>query len=193
MNEHAQGPVPDDSGHSVDPDTVADGERMDKVRNLLFGSQMRDYDRRFAELAERVRSEGERLREEQDARLARLETFLRTELERLDGRLQQERQERQGAQQEQDDRIESRQRELAARIESLDARLSKEALDLRGELQAQADGQLAELHRSHRELGVALETQGARLHDEKTGRDELAQLFTELGLRLNRELELPQP
>ena len=32
-----------------------------------------------------------------------------------------------------------------------------------------------------------------RLQDEKTSRDEMAQLFTELALRLNREFQLPQP
>ena len=49
------------------------------------------------------------------------------------------------------------------------------------------------LHQRHRELADSLERERARLQDEKTSRDEMAQLFSELALRLNRELDLPEP
>lgn len=184
------------SGDTVQPAPAA-GEggtdSMQKIRNLLFGSQMREYARSLAELSERLRNETERLREEQSGRLGKLESFLHGELERLAGQYQQERQERLAAQAEAAERLQALGRDLVARVEALDERLSREALALRGELQRYAGEQLDALHRSHQELADTLERERARLADEKTGREELGQLFTELGLRLNRQLDLPQP
>lgn len=166
---------------------------MEKVRTLLFGAQMREYDRRFAELSKRMDGELERLREEQGARIARLEAFVRGGLERLTTQHHQERQERIAAHQALSDRLEGLERELGRRIEALDARLCGELLEIRGALQGHADEHADALHRTHRSLSEALEKECLRLQEEKTGRDELAQFFSELALRLNRELELPRP
>lgn len=164
---------------------------MDKVRSLLFGSQMRDYERRLAELSDRLASEAARLSEEQSARLAKLDTFLRSELERLTNQDRQERQERAAAIEDLAGRLTALQRDLSTRISDLDGRVSQEALDLRGALREQAAEQAEALLRTRQELTAGLERERARLHDEKTSRDELAQLFTELALRLNRDMDLP--
>ena len=42
-----------------------------------------------------------------------------------------------------------------------------------------------------RALEALLQQERDRLQDVKPSRDELAQLFTEVALRLNRELEMP--
>ncbi len=166
--------------------------RMEKVRALLFGSQMRDYDRRFGELGDRLRDEIDRLRQEQNARLAKLEAFLRAELDRMNFQHRQGRQERINAQAELADRIEALERDLRERLEGDGERLSREALALRAEMREQVGEQLEALHRTRVELSEALEKEHLRLQEDKAGREELAQLFTELALRLNREFELPK-
>jgi hypothetical protein len=168
-------------------------DKMEKIRALLFGSQMREYDRRLVELGERLRGESERLREEQATRLGKLDAYVRGELERLSERLQQERQERLKAEEALAEPLGVAQRELIARLEGIEERLGKEGRDLRGRIERQAAEQIEAVQRSRRELGEVIEAQGERLQDQKTGRDELAALFTEVALRLNRELELPQP
>ena len=41
---------PPTNGQTVGPDVVG----VDKIRDLLFGNQMQDYDRRFSKLEERL-------------------------------------------------------------------------------------------------------------------------------------------
>ena len=53
-----------------DAEGVAGGN-LDKVRDLLFGGQMRDFDRRFARLEERLIKETADLNDDVRKRLAR--------------------------------------------------------------------------------------------------------------------------
>ena len=52
------------------------GANLDKVRDLLFGGQMRDYDRKFARLEERLVKETAELRDDVKKRLAAIEALL---------------------------------------------------------------------------------------------------------------------
>ena len=68
----------------------AAGGNLDKVRDLLFGGQMRDYDRKFARLEERLVKETADLREEVKRRLSALETYMKAELESQSDRIRAE-------------------------------------------------------------------------------------------------------
>ena len=59
--------------------TVDDGGNIDKVRDILFGGQMRDYDRRFQKLEERLLQETSELKDDVRKRLAALEQFMKQE------------------------------------------------------------------------------------------------------------------
>jgi hypothetical protein len=72
-----------------DPDAPAGGN-LDKVRDLLFGGQMRDYDRKFARLEDRLIKETADLRDEVRKRLSALEAYMKTEVESLSDRLRAE-------------------------------------------------------------------------------------------------------
>ena len=67
---------------------------IDKVRDILFGGQMRDYERRFARLEERLLQETTELKDDVRKRLAALEQFLRQEAESLADRIKAEHEER---------------------------------------------------------------------------------------------------
>ena len=83
------------SDQQVIPAPLADAEaaaggNLDKVRDLLFGGQMRDYDRKFARLEERLVKETADLRDEVKKRLAALEAYMKAEVESLSDRLRAE-------------------------------------------------------------------------------------------------------
>ena len=54
MSEMTNGAIPDTAPMPTPPDTG----NVDKIRDILFGSQMRDYDRRFSTLEERLSAHG---------------------------------------------------------------------------------------------------------------------------------------
>ncbi|ESQ12271.1 MAG TPA: hypothetical protein DDY14_02250 [Chromatiaceae bacterium] len=169
--------------------------KMAQLRQLLFGSQLREYDRRLQELSERQSLESARLRDEQRVRFDKLDAFVRGELERLSGTLHRQREERVTATRQLTERIETLAAELARdfgeRIDSLDVALTSECSQRQAAMLALSAEQSDALESRARALEEQLFAERDRLQDAKTNRDELAQLFSELALRLNRELDLP--
>ena len=53
---------------------------IDKIRDILFGSNMRDYEQRFSRLEEALKKESADLRDTTRRHLEALETFVHTEL-----------------------------------------------------------------------------------------------------------------
>ena len=71
-----------------------EGANVDKIRDILFGSQMRDYEKRFVRLEDNVTKAIEGLREDMTKRLDTLGAFVRQEVESLSTRLKNEKSER---------------------------------------------------------------------------------------------------
>jgi len=53
---------------------------VDKIRDILFGNQMRDYDRKFNQLEERIANDLSTLRKESALQIESLQTFLQSEI-----------------------------------------------------------------------------------------------------------------
>ena len=60
---------------------VREGANVDKIRDILFGAQMRDYDKRFARLEDRLMKDADALREEMRKRLDALENLQHASVE----------------------------------------------------------------------------------------------------------------
>lgn len=172
-------------------DTNGAERNVDQIRDILFGGQMRDYERRFQELNERLEADFDTLRQDQERRFAQLDKRLDEQLEKLGRALRQEVSDRTAA----TDEIESRllqgarahRSELAGAVDTLNHDLSAAEDRLRAALN---------------ELDAALKEQGARLNQtltrsrdelrgDKVGREDLAALMTELALRLKGDFDLP--
>lgn len=176
-------------------DTRAPGDdsagNIDKVRDILFGGQMRDYDRRFQRLEERLVQEVGELKDDLRKRLAALEQFMKQEVASLADRITTEHDERTNATKDLsrearesamafekktgqlDDQIGRVQRELRQQILELQQRMSDD-------LREKVDDVLARLAREANEL-----------RSDKTDRATLAALLTEMAMRLNNELTIP--
>jgi len=172
---------------------AADGadRNVDQIRDILFGGQMRDYERRFQDLNQRFEAEIARMREAQDKRLAQIDKRLDDQLDKLNKLVRQEIEDRNGA------------------IDDLESRLQQAARTARGEVAASLDAHEKELAAADERLRAAVadvskatharagEVEGvvarvaAELRDEKVGREDLAALLAELALRLKGDFELP--
>lgn len=67
---------------------------LDKVRDILFGNQVRDFERRFARLEERLIKETASLKDDMRKRLDALEAYVRSEAESLEAQIKSERNDR---------------------------------------------------------------------------------------------------
>ena len=165
---------------------------MEQIRDILFGGLSREYDRRFQEMGERMTHEVARIEGEVERRLSAMETRMESLADRLQSQLRQESHARTTALDDLDSRIGQAMRtqrgELTAAVENLERDLAK--ADARSH---EAIANLSE------EIAVALQAMRENLarerdhmHQNKLGRHDLADLMSELSLRLRGALDLPE-
>jgi hypothetical protein len=170
----------EESRPTTDQTEGVGGGNLDKVRDILFGGQMREIERRLARLEERLLKETQDLKDDVKRRLDALETFARQESESLADQLRGERTER----------IESA-RTLERRDTALDELVAKGQRDLRQQMLEQHQKLSADLREKVEEVLAALARETGELRSDKADRATIATLLTEMAMRLNNELRLP--
>ena len=168
----------------------AGGASLDKVRDILFGVQMRDYERRFARLEERLLKDTSDLKDEVKKRIDALDQYMRSETGSLGDRLKTEREERVEAAAEGMRELRESSRAHEKRSAQLDEQLSKSQRDLREQI-------LDQHRRLSEEIRLKVDDVLASLAREagpargQADRATLASLLTEMAMRLTDELRIP--
>ena len=132
---------------------------IDKVRDILFGSQVRDIGKRTNRLKEDMLNEISALRDETQKHFDSLESYIKKEMEAMSDRLSSE----------QD-------------------RLNKTARELRQDILEQSKNLSDEIRKKNKETIAVLEQRTRELREDKVGRSALAELFTEMAIRLSDDL-----
>ena len=169
------------------------GASLEKVRDLLFGGQMRDYDRKFARLEERLAKETTDLRDEVKKRLSTLEQFIKAEVESLSDRLQTEQQERSRAAQDLTRDLKEAAQGFERRTSQLDDLIAKSQRDLRQQLHDQRQQLGDDIRQRADEVLAKLAREAQELKADKADRSALAALLTEMAMRLNDDLRITSP
>ena len=184
--------APDPEGTAVPNGEAPEGANVDKIRDILFGSQMRDYEKRFIRLEERLAKDAADLREETKKRLDTLESFVHEEFESVAQRLKNEKSERTDALKDLERETHDATKSLEKKHSHLDDEVAKGMAELRSRILEQSKALMAEIEGRHRDLTAALDRDVKTLQDDKTDRRALADLFTEVALRLKEEFVLPE-
>ena len=169
------------------PDDPAAGNNLDKIRDILFGAQVRDHERRFTKLETQLLAEAAQLRHDLKERFASLEQYIRTEVEQVTGRLNAEEQGRTNAV----GALTAELQTLAGVLQQTAAQLREQSeqahRDLRDQLQNQAVSLTGEFTQQHATLSATLDQAVQQLSHQKTDRSSLATLFQELSQRLSHD------
>ncbi|MFB3922918.1 MAG: hypothetical protein ACE145_14430 [Terriglobia bacterium] len=183
--------TPETKNPAPETDT-REAANVDKIRDIIFGSQMRDYEKRFAHLEERLSADAQALREDTRKRFDALEAFVQKELESLSQRLKGEKAERAEALKELTRELRDTAKVIDKRLSQLDDELAKGTSSLRAQILEQSKQLGSEIETKFRGLSTALDREAQSLHADKADREALADLFTEMALRLKNELKLPE-
>jgi len=164
---------------------------IDKIREILFGTNMREYDARFVRLEAAVVKETTDLRENTRRRFEAFESYLKTELEALHARLKTERDERA-------DGLGQRSRELTETAESLDRKIrdledrsTAAGSAIRQEILNHSHILTEDIRALQTDITALLEKRFQELNRGKTDRATLSTLLTEIAMRLNGEFQIP--
>lgn len=164
---------------------------IDKIRDILFGANMRDYDARFARLEEALMKEAAELRESTRRRFETLENYVKKEVDALQARLKTEREERSDVSSQHSRELKEAGESLSKKIRDLDDHTASAASDLRQDILNHSRNLMDELRARHEEIALVLERRFHELHHSKTDRAALASLLTEVAMRLNDEFRIP--
>jgi hypothetical protein len=168
------------------------GASLEKVRDILFGVQMREYDKKFTRLEERLSRETADLKEDVRKRLGALEQFVKKETEMLADRLKTEHGERQEATKEVSREIRDAAKAFEKKTSQIDDQLAKGLRELRQQLLEQHQRLSEDLAQKTSEVLAKLSSESREIRTEKADRAVLASLLTEMAMRLTDELKLPK-
>lgn len=165
---------------------------VDKIREILFGGQMRDYEGRFADLEKRLTQRIDQLGGELDKRIERLNTYAKREVDKLSERLKSERKDRLA-----DGKSGSRDlKDLSQQVESwlgeVEDRLDVESKDLRNAMHEQSEELAGLIAETRDQLNAAIGDEARELQDAKLAREDLAGLLSEVAMRLKNDFKLPK-
>jgi hypothetical protein len=162
----------------------AQPESLDKVRDILFGGQMRTVESRLQGLEERLLGEQQAMRSEFAKQLAELDSFAKKELAGLADRVAVERVKRADELKALSSEIKEALRLLDKRHAKLEETTGMADADLRDQLLVHARAAAAELAKVSERLSAELSRSHTELKSAKTDRSALASLFTDLATRL---------
>jgi hypothetical protein len=170
---------------------AASGSNIDQLREIIFGEQLREYERRFARMEERLAKDLADLRTEFRDRCTALERYARDEFESVTVELRATQQSRAVEERRLSESIAHVAKEAEERIAGLDDRVTTEHRDLRVQLREQTKALADDLQRRHADLLALVERDAAELRDGKADRTALSALLMEVALRLRGESVVP--
>ncbi len=187
----------DGAGRSADFQNAGVGQldrtpgNIDKIREILFGTNMRDYDARFARLEATLLKESADLRESTRRRFETLEGYLKKELESLYARIKTERDERADALGQSANDLRQVGDGLNRKLRDLEDKAAATESAIRQEILNQSHTLTDDLRALQMEITALVEKRFLELNRGKTDRTMLGTLLTEIGMRINDELHLP--
>jgi ABC-type transporter Mla subunit MlaD len=170
---------------------IDESGNVDRIRNILFGSQMRDTEARFQRLEEHQARDAADLRSDVQKRLDALEAFMKGEVESMTNRVKTEQSERAQAIEHVGRALAETAKGLELKIGNLDEQAAKDIRDLRQQLLEQSKTLSAEIKEKHEQMKAGLESEAQQIRGAMTGREGLAEMFTEIALRLKNEFRVP--
>jgi DNA repair exonuclease SbcCD ATPase subunit len=166
---------------------IGESNSLEKVRDILFGNQIREVDKRFARIEERLMNELVNVRDETRKRLDALESYIRQEVDSLTERLKKEQLERDAAVRSLSEEQRNVNLSLENKIAQLDEQTTNRQRELREQLLNQSKNLQDDLQQKYEEILTVLKRETQELQKDKTDRSKLAALFTELAIRLNAD------
>ena len=174
--------------HVADPSS---GANLDKVRDILFGGPLREVDRRFARLEERLAKDTSELRAEMRQRLEALESYLKSEVESIAATIRAEREGRGDAIAAVAGELRETGRGFERRAAALDEQMTTGQRELRQLMLDQYHRLSEDTRQKMEDVLATIARESQELRADKTDRRALAALLTEMAMRLTNEFRLP--
>ena len=163
-------------------------QSVDKIREIIFGNQMQDYEKRFARLEDGLEKKLLELSDATRKRLDSIEAFIKKEIEALSDRLKNEQSERDAATKKISKELKDSTQLLSKGIGQLEEKLSKDTRELRQQILDASKELSNDIANKQAEAAQALKRAYNELNEDKVARTTLSELLMELAVRTSNEL-----
>lgn len=164
---------------------MAENEKLSEIRDILFGNNMSEYEKRFQNLEERVANESKRLQEETRKQISTLEKYTKDEIESLISQLKQEQNDRKSAIKKLDAEIE----EFRVEFNNTREETNRALRETRAQLLDQSREFNEELQKQIADIRQLVNGHVEQLQNTKTDRSALAVLLNDMAMKLSGETE----
>ncbi|WP_213956589.1 hypothetical protein [Variovorax sp. dw_954] len=161
---------------------------VDKMRELLFGNQMQDYDKRFSIMEERFQLRLRDMEAESSRSLSNLESTIKKQLESVAGQFREEKDLRADADKELERSLRDHTQALEKRLAQLSDQLARHERDFTDRLGHEVQGLRDEMRKRQDDSRATMERMFSELSNVKTDRNLLAGLFVEIAKCLNQDV-----
>ncbi len=168
--------------------TFSGGDNIEKIREILFGAQLRRFEERFTALKERLTGEVADLRRDTGRRLSAVEDQVQTEMAALATRLREEQEEQSAALRRISREVQDNDGRYRKKLQQLADGMTKGHRDVRRQLTEETERIADEARQKHEETLSVLDDAIRKLNAEAIDRPTLSRLFQEMALRLDRDL-----
>ncbi|MCA9791518.1 MAG: hypothetical protein KC910_06970 [Candidatus Eremiobacteraeota bacterium] len=169
------------------PEGRQETRNLEKVRDILFGSQARSFDRKLDQLEVLLGEQADSLRAQFQEKLDALEQYVKAEVAGLLEQLGQEERRRTEALEEMGDELRKIAKNLGRRLDDVDGMRQQNEREFRDQLLQTSKRISEELDTRARELRNRLEREGSELRRDKVDRSALASLLTDLAVQMGQE------
>ena len=169
------------------PAEGGDVNNVDKIRDILFGNQIREFDDKFSQLEQRMSAEIAGLRQENALQIDSLKTFVESEIEILTSKLAGEEKSRINELDNLESELKKVGRQMDEKISDVGASLDAQSRDINQKLLKQSQDFNAEVTNQTDITRKRMDDYKRELTNSKVDRSVLAEMLNTLALQINAE------
>ncbi len=161
------------------------GASVDKIRDIIFGSQIKNYEARFARLEQDLIRETAELKDSMRKRFESIESFFKAETEALAARLRAETEERASHVAKVERETKEAHGGLANHVNNVEAAMNEGHSSLRQDLMTESRKILDELDQRADSIRSLMDARVSELRSQKVDRSHMSDLFRIIAAHLD--------
>ncbi len=173
------------TGQKRADDTVADVENVDKIREILFGGKMRDYEQRFVELEKRLVRSIEQTSAKFEKQIERIDAYAKREIDKISEQVKAERKARLDEGRSGARELKEFSQQVEGWFAEVEEQIEGDTRELRAALAEYNDELSGLIQETHDQLAKNID-ESNELASSKVANDDLARLFSEIAERVKK-------
>ena len=173
------------SNSSSSDTEVTETDNVDKIRDILFGNQMREVDQRFANLEKSLSRDLAAMRNENALQIESLKTYIESEIEILGSKLSAEEKSRIEDDDGLDDKLKQGVKQIDKKLSDLGKSLDKNARDINQKILKQSQDFSNELNNQINEARDRMDGHRQELAAAKVDKLLLSEVLSSMALQVN--------